>query len=36
VKWLRDVPDAVWIAALLLDAAAAVYVGHALLLASGH
>jgi hypothetical protein len=36
VKWLRDVPDAVWITALLLDAAAAVYVGHALLLASGH
>jgi hypothetical protein len=36
VKWLRDVPDGVWIAALVLDAAAAVYVGHALMVASGH
>jgi hypothetical protein len=36
VKWLRDIPDAVWIAALLLDGAAAVYVGHALMVVSGH
>jgi hypothetical protein len=36
MKWFRDVPEAVWIVALLLDAAAAVYVGHALLVASGN
>jgi hypothetical protein len=36
LKWFREVPEGVWIVALLIDAAAAVYVGHALLLASGH
>jgi hypothetical protein len=29
-------PDVVWIAALLTDAAAAVYVGHALLVVAGY
>jgi hypothetical protein len=36
LKWFHKVPDGVWILALLIDAAAAVYVGHALMLASGH
>jgi hypothetical protein len=36
MKWFREVPDGVWILALLVDAAAALYVGHALLVASGH
>jgi hypothetical protein len=35
-KWFYKVPEGIWILALLLDGAAAVYVGHALLVASGN
>jgi hypothetical protein len=36
VKWFRRVPEWVWIVAMLTDAGAAVYVGHALTLAAGY